>query len=75
MQKILLLSVMVCWTSASWAQDSAKKYWVYLNESAVDFIIELQKKNFMGNYAKELANYGLDKGSQDNITVIIYFFN
>ena len=37
MQKILLLSVMVCWTSASWAQDSAKKYWVYLNESAVDF--------------------------------------
>ena len=28
---------MVCWTSASWAQDSAKKYWVYLNESDVDF--------------------------------------
>jgi protein phosphatase 1L len=45
------------------------------NESAVDFIRELQKNNFMGNYAKELANYGLDKGSQDNITVIIYFFN
>jgi serine protease AprX len=37
MQKIILLSVLVCWTSASWAQDSAKKYWVYLNESAVDF--------------------------------------
>jgi hypothetical protein len=25
--------------------------------------------------AKELANYGLKKGSQDNITVIVYFFN
>ncbi|MEY4887903.1 MAG: hypothetical protein RL767_1374, partial [Bacteroidota bacterium] len=36
MQRIILLSALVCWTSASWAQDSAKKYWVFLNESAVD---------------------------------------
>lgn len=43
------------------------------NQTAVEFIRDLQFKNFQGNYAKELANYGLDKGSYDNITVIIYF--
>jgi len=44
------------------------------NQSAVEFIRDLQFKNYTGNYAKELANYGLVKGSQDNITVIVYFF-
>jgi len=44
------------------------------NQSAVEFIRDLQFKNFNGNYAKELANYGLNNGSQDNITVIVYFF-
>jgi protein phosphatase PTC1 len=43
------------------------------NQAAVEFIRDLQFKNFQGNFAKELANYGLLKGSYDNITVIIYF--
>jgi hypothetical protein len=42
---------------------------------AVEFIRDLQFKNFNGNYAKELANLSYNKGSTDNITVIIYFFN
>ena len=45
------------------------------NQSAIEFIRDLSFKNFSGNYAKELANYGLEKGSQDNITVIVYFFD
>ena len=45
------------------------------NETAVEFIRDLQFKNFNGNYAKELANLSYKKGSTDNITVIIYFFN
>jgi len=45
------------------------------NEGAVEFVKNLATKNYNGNYAKELANYGLAKGSQDNITVIVYFFN
>ncbi len=45
------------------------------NDEIVKFIGGLQFKNFNGNYAKELANYAIDKGSQDNVSVIIYFFN
>lgn len=45
------------------------------NNIAVEFIRDLQFKNFNGNYAKELANLSYNKGSTDNITVIIYFFN
>ena len=45
------------------------------NQDAVEFIRDLQFKNFKGDYAKELSNYGLKKGSLDNITTIIYFFN
>jgi hypothetical protein len=37
MQRIILLSALVCWSSALWSQESAKKYWVFLNESAVDY--------------------------------------
>lgn len=44
------------------------------NENAVEFIKKLQLKNYTGNYAKELATHALVKGSYDNITVIIYFF-
>jgi serine/threonine protein phosphatase PrpC len=44
------------------------------NQNAIEFIRDLQFKNFTGNYAKELANYALEKGSFDNITAIIYFF-
>jgi serine/threonine protein phosphatase PrpC len=44
------------------------------NENAVEFIKKLQLKNYTGNYAKELATHALEKGSYDNITVIIYFF-
>lgn len=46
---------------------------VITNKNAVEFIRDLQFKNFEGNYAKELAQYAYDKGSYDNITVIIYF--
>jgi serine/threonine protein phosphatase PrpC len=44
------------------------------NQDAVNFINNLQTNNFKGNYAKAIAEHGLIKGSQDNITVIIYFF-
>ena len=45
------------------------------NQNAVEYIRDLHFKNFNGNYAKELANYALKKGSQDNVTVIVYFFD
>lgn len=45
------------------------------NQEAVEFIRDLQFKGYTGNFAKELANYGLNRGSLDNITVIIYFIN
>jgi serine/threonine protein phosphatase PrpC len=45
------------------------------NENIIDFIKDLQFKNFKGNYAKELATYALNSGSNDNISVIIYLFN
>jgi protein phosphatase 1L len=43
------------------------------NKMAVEFIRDLQFKNFTGNYAKELATHALNNGSLDNITVIVYF--
>jgi len=48
---------------------------VLSNKKAVDFVKNLQANNFTGNYAKELAQYGLNNNSLDNITVVIYFFN
>jgi serine/threonine protein phosphatase PrpC len=46
------------------------------NQDAVDFINEkLMEKKFKGNYAKELAEYALNKGSLDNVTVMIYMLN
>ena len=49
-------------------------YDVLTNQDIVDYIIELFNNNFNGNYAKQLAEYALNKGSLDNVTVIIYFF-
>jgi hypothetical protein len=47
---------------------------VLSNDEAVNYVKELQNKNFNGNYAKELSNYAYAKGSMDNITTIIYMF-
>jgi len=47
---------------------------VLSNDEAVNYVKELQNKNFNGNYAKELSNYAYVKGSMDNITTIIYMF-
>jgi len=52
---------------------------VLSNQDAIDFINDLLiNKKFKGNYskeyyAKELAEHAINKGSLDNITVIIYF--
>jgi serine/threonine protein phosphatase PrpC len=43
------------------------------NQEIIDFILELYNNKFNGNYAKELAEYAYNKGSLDNITVIVYF--
>ncbi len=45
------------------------------NQDAVDFINELKMSKFKGNYAKELAKHAYDKGSLDNITIIVYILN
>ena len=50
-------------------------YETLTNQEAVEFIRDLQFKNYNLNYAKALAELAYNKGSQDNITVIIYFFN
>ena len=47
---------------------------VLSNQDAVDFILDLETKNYKGNYAKVLAEYALEKGSMDNVTVIVYYF-
>lgn len=44
------------------------------NQDAIDYINNLLiDKKFNGNYAKKIAEYALEKGSLDNITVIIQF--
>ena len=43
------------------------------NQDSVEYIRNLQFSGFDGNYAKKLAEYAFDKGSYDNITVILYF--
>jgi serine/threonine protein phosphatase PrpC len=45
------------------------------NQQAVEYVKNLQFTGFQGNYAKKLADYALEKGSYDNVTVIIYFLN
>ena len=39
----------------------------------IDFINELKLKKFKGNYSKELAEHAINKGSLDNVSVIVYF--
>jgi serine/threonine protein phosphatase PrpC len=46
---------------------------VLTNQDVVDFVNNLINNNANNNYAKELAEHALNKGSMDNITVIIYF--
>jgi serine/threonine protein phosphatase PrpC len=46
---------------------------VMSNQDVTDFIIQLlMNKKFKSNYAKELAEHAYNKGSLDNITVIVY---
>jgi serine/threonine protein phosphatase PrpC len=47
---------------------------VVSNQDAVNYISKLSKTNPHCNYAKELAEYAIAKGSLDNVTVIIYSF-
>ena len=42
------------------------------NQQVVDFINKLIKNNDKCNYAKKLAEYAIEKGSLDNVTIIIY---
>ena len=46
---------------------------VISNQDAVDFICDLNNKNFKGNYSKELTEYAINKGSLDNVSAIVYF--
>ena len=48
---------------------------VLSNQDAVDFILDLETQKYKGNYAKVLAEYALEKGSMDNVTVIVYYFD
>ena len=48
---------------------------VVSNQEAIDFVIDLQNKNFKGNFSKALCDYAYGKGSLDNITTIVYFFD
>lgn len=46
---------------------------VLSNQDAVDFVNELlMNKKFKGNYAKELAEHAIKKGSLDNVTTVVY---
>lgn len=47
---------------------------VLSNQDVIEYINEMQYNKYTGNYAKSLAEYALDKGSLDNISVIILFF-
>ena len=48
---------------------------VLSNQIVVKYINNLKNKNFKGNYSKSLAEYAYKKGSYDNISVLVYFFN
>ena len=50
--------------------------WVLDNglTDVVDFVLDLQNQNFKGNYAKALCDHAYNKGSLDNVTVVVYFF-
>ena len=47
---------------------------VLSNQDAIEYVNQLLlDKKFKGNYSKELAEHAINKGSLDNITVIVYF--
>ena len=48
---------------------------VLSNQDVVDFIISCLSIKIKNNIARLLAEYAIEKGSMDNVTVIIYFFN
>lgn len=48
---------------------------VISNQNACNFVLKLMNIKYKGNYAKKLAQYAILKGSLDNVSVIIYFFN
>jgi serine/threonine protein phosphatase PrpC len=45
---------------------------VLSNQDVVDYMNSMINKKFKGNYAKELAEHAINKGSLDNVTVMIY---
>ena len=47
---------------------------VLSNQDAVDYVLDLKKNNFKGNFSKALCDHAYNKGSLDNVTVIVYFF-
>lgn len=47
---------------------------VMSNKEAVDFVIMHKEGRYGGNIAKKLAEHAIQKGSYDNVTIIIYFF-
>jgi serine/threonine protein phosphatase PrpC len=49
---------------------------VMSNQDAIDYINELQMNlKYKGNYAKDLAELAYQKGSLDNITVVVYMLS
>lgn len=46
---------------------------VVSNKKAVDFVLNMKSKNYKGNYAKKLAQYAINEGSTDNVTVVLLF--
>jgi serine/threonine protein phosphatase PrpC len=46
---------------------------VLSNQLVCDYIRKLKENNYKGNYAKKLAEYAFEKGSYDNISVIVKF--
>lgn len=48
---------------------------VISNRKATKFIVDLINTNYTGNYSKKLAEYAINEGSTDNVTVVILFLN
>lgn len=46
---------------------------VFSNRDATRYVKKLQKAKFKGNYAKALAQAAIDKGSYDNVSVVLLF--
>ena len=46
---------------------------IFSNSGATRYINNLLKNNYKGNYAKKLAQAAIDKGSYDNVSVVLLF--